>query len=68
MSVTHTDGYKELVALSKEFRQFQRPVVRDFVPDYSPKAMARQRRGLRAYRRRLEAIDPSKWTVARQVD
>jgi len=68
MSVTRTADYKQLVVLSREFRQFRRPVVRDGVPDYSPAAMKRQSRGLKAYRRRLEAIDSSGWPVAKEVD
>ena len=66
--MTRTAGYKQLVVLSREFRQFQRPVVRDGVPDYSPAAMKRQSRGLKTYRRRLEAIDSSGWPIAGQVD
>lgn len=68
MSVTRAGDYKQLVVLSREFREFQKPVVRDGVPDYSEAAMKRQLRGLKTYRRRLEAIDSGGWPIGRQVD
>jgi len=61
-------GYAELVALLKQFREFRKPVVRDGAPDYSPAAMERQSRGLGKYQRRLAAIDSSRWPVSKQVD
>jgi uncharacterized protein (DUF885 family) len=38
------------------------------VPDFTPKAVAEQRRGLTAIQGRLAAIDPSGWPVSQQVD
>jgi hypothetical protein len=58
----------ELVSLFREWRSFQKPARRDGVPDYTAGAMAAQRRALASYRRRLAAMDPSRWPVARQVD
>jgi hypothetical protein len=60
--------YEDVVALFEEWRGFQRPAVRDGVPDYTASAMAAQHRALAGYRRRLAAIDPSAWPVPRQVD
>jgi len=60
--------YEDLVALFHEWREFQKPEVVDAVPDYTAAAMKRQREGLRVFRDRLEAIDPSSWPVSKQVD
>ena len=61
-------GYEDLVSFFRDWRSFQKPRSVDGVPDYSPAAMAAQKSGLAGYRRRLDAIDPSGWPVARQVD
>lgn len=63
-----TSRYEDLLALFTAWREFQKPNVVGGVPDYSPAAMAAQHRELAAWRRRLEAIDPSGWPVAQQVD
>src|SRR4030095_11798784 len=60
--------YPDLVALFQEWRAFQRPRVRDGVPDYTPAAMAAQQRGLPAFQRRLQSIARSGGPVAQQVD
>jgi hypothetical protein len=61
-------GYEDLVALFKDWRDFQKPRIVDGVPDYTPAAMAAQRGGRAEFHRRLHAIDPQGWPVARQVD
>src|SRR5262245_1118204 len=60
--------YEDLVALFKEWRQFQGPALRDGVPDYTPAAMAEQKRRLPELQRRLQALDRRGWPVAQQVD
>src|SRR5262245_10777740 len=60
--------YEDLVALFKEWREFQKPPVKGGVPDYTPAAMARQKRGLPAFQRRLAAFPHQGWPVAQQVD
>jgi hypothetical protein len=64
----NSSPYEDLVALFKEWREFQKPMVIDGVPDYSPAAMKEQMRGLPAFQKRLAAIDCSRWPVAQQVD
>jgi hypothetical protein len=64
----NSSPYEDLVALFKEWREFQKPRVIDGVPDYSPAAMKEQMRGLPAFQKRLAAIDCSRWPVAQQVD
>jgi hypothetical protein len=60
--------YEDLLALFAEWRAFQQPKLVDGVPDYTPPAMAAQRRDLEAYRKKLAAIDPSGWPIPHQVD
>jgi hypothetical protein len=60
--------YEDLVSLFAEWRLFQQPKLVDGVPDYTPPAMAAQKRELVTYQRRLAAIDPSAWPIARQAD
>lgn len=62
------DQYEDLVALFKQFRQLQKPVMVDGIPDYTPRAMRKQRRQLRVLRRRLDAMHISRWPVSQQVD
>jgi len=66
--MTRSTDYAALVDLLKEFHEFHRPIVKDGVPDYTPAAMKRQRRGLKKLQARLAAIDPGRWPVPRQVD
>ena len=61
-------SYEGLLALWKEFREFQKPRVIDGVPDYSAATMAEQRRGLRGFQDRLAAIDAARWPVDKRVD
>ena len=60
--------YDDLVALFKEWRAFQRPVLVGGVPDYTAAAMAAQHKALPAFQRRLNALDPGGWPVDQQVD
>jgi hypothetical protein len=66
--VTPAGSYDDLVALFREWRAFQRPILVDGVPDYSEAAMAVQHARLPAFQQRLAAIDPSAWPVPQQVD
>src|SRR5438067_10508225 len=61
-------SYDDLVALVADWRTFQKPRVIDGVPDYRQAAMAAQHDALAEYRKKLAAIDPAAWPVARQVD
>ena len=60
--------FQSLVSLFNDFHQFQKPVLKDGVPDYSLRAMKRQQRELKTWQKHLAAIDISDWPVARQVD
>ena len=61
-------SYDDLVALFRDWREFQQPRMVDGVPDYTPAAMASQKARLPEFQRRLQAIDPRGWPVPQQVD
>ncbi len=60
--------YEDLVALFKDWRDFEAPVVLNGIPDYSQDAMAAQYSELPAWRARLDALDPEGWPVRQQID
>ena len=68
LAVAAAGGYSDLVTLFGEWRAFQKPALVDGVPDYTPAAMARQHAGLKAWQKRLAALDPRAWPVPQQVD
>jgi uncharacterized protein (DUF885 family) len=63
-----TEGYDELVSFFKQWRSFQKPKLVDGLPDYTSDAMAARERELETWRKRLSAIDPSRWPIPEQVD
>ena len=65
---TQDRTYRDLTTLFEEFRDLNEPVLPDGVPDYSPAAMERQYRQLRALQRRLAAFDVADWPIGQQVD
>jgi hypothetical protein len=67
-SARKSTRYEDLLALWRQFRDFQKPNVVEGVPDYTPKAMSAQQLGAKEFPKRLAAIDPSGWLVDRQVD
>ena len=66
---TPGDGdYNDLVALFTEFREFERPVPVDGVPDYSAPTIERRYGELRDLQRRLAAFDVDGWPISQQID
>jgi len=61
-------GYAELVKLFGEWRVFERPSLISNVPDYSARAMAAKAEALKAWRKRLDAIDTRAWPTERRND
>ena len=57
-----------LVELWREWREFERPVFNDEVPDYTPSAMAGQSGQLSGWMDRLAAFDMTGWSVAEEID
>jgi uncharacterized protein (DUF885 family) len=62
------DGYLGLVKLFEQWREFEHPVMRNNVPDYSASAMATKAAALHQWRKRLDAIDPRSWPIEQQDD
>ncbi|HEY9517516.1 MAG TPA: DUF885 family protein [Gemmatimonadaceae bacterium] len=61
-------GYPALVELFEEWRAFERPVMRDGVPDYTAAAITAKAAALPDWRARLDAIDTAGWPIAQQSD
>lgn len=62
-------GHQQLIALFEEWRTFEEPPrVDGGVPDYSPATNARRLEGLRQLQSRLQALDPTGWSISQQVD
>ena len=68
MSATPASGYPSLVELWTQWRQFEPPVIKNCVPDYSGVAMAEKARRLAALQQQLAAIGTSQWSVAQLGD
>ena len=64
----NASDYDDLLALFREFHDFQQPSVAAGVPDYGPEAMAAQARDLANFQSRLAALDVSSWPISEQVD
>ena len=67
-AASEADGYSGLVKLFQQWREFEHPVMKNNVPDYSASAMAAKASALRQWRGRLDAIDPKSWTIEQQND
>lgn len=61
-------SYAELETLFKEWREFQRPPLKDATPDYSVAAMKKQQEELGKWQHRLTNFDTTGWAVNQQVD
>jgi len=67
-SAVKSTRYEDLLALWRQFRDFQKPNAVEGVPDYTPRAMSAQRLRAGEFLKRLAAIEPSGWPIDRQVD
>src|SRR5262245_53944212 len=63
-----SSNYDALVALFKDWRDFQKPPRVGLAYDYRAATMAAQKTGLARYQARLKAIDPRNWPIPQQVD
>ncbi len=61
-------GYDGLVKLFGQWREFERPGMKNGVPDYGAEAMKKKAADLPGWKKRLEAIDTKGWPVAQQND
>jgi len=62
------EGYPELVKFFQQWREFEHPVTKNNVPDYSVSAMSAKAAALPGWRKRLDAIDPKSWPIDEQND
>lgn len=60
--------YKDLLALFSEWRAFERPPLRDGVPDYTAGTFAKRNVDYQRLRARLDGINTTGWTVPQRVD
>ena len=61
-------GYRELVDLFHDWRDFERPPLLDGAPDYTVERFATAYAELSGYQERLDSIDIGDWPIERQVD
>jgi uncharacterized protein (DUF885 family) len=62
------DTYESLVSLSREWRQFARPAIKNCLPDYTAAAMANKAQELKSYQRRLDALNTDGWSQSQRID
>jgi hypothetical protein len=63
-----SNSYQDLVQLFGDWRQFERPPLKDGAPDYTAARFRVAYSEARQYRVRLDAIDISDWPTEQQVD
>lgn len=63
-----TSHYQDLLTLFDEWRQFESPPLLEGAPDYTAATFERRYEDYKVLRTRLDALDPSHWPVAQQVD
>ena len=61
-------NYDDLLTLFEQWREFERPPLKDDVPDYTAETFDSRYAEFQDYQARLRAIDPSDWPVTQQVD
>jgi uncharacterized protein (DUF885 family) len=61
-------GYEDLVKLFKQWREFERPVMKGNIPDYTAAAMQAKAAALPEWSRRLETIDTKGWAIGQIND
>jgi hypothetical protein len=67
-SVFKPDGYTALTTLFREWRAFERPVMRGDDADYSDRAMKAKADALPNWRQRLDGIGTEGWSVEQSTD
>lgn len=67
-NVPAAGSYADLVQLFEDWREFERPPLKNGAPDYTAERFAAAHKELAAYQARLNAIDTSGWPIEQQVD
>ena len=65
---TNDGNYQDLVALFKEWREFESPPRRDGAPDYTVETFGKRWPKFQKLKTRLLALDASEWSTDQQVD
>jgi hypothetical protein len=63
-----SSDYPDLVALFKEWRDFERPPLRDGAPDYTVQTFEERRPEFEALQNILLAFDTTGWSIEQKVD
>lgn len=63
-----TNSYDDLVSLFKEWREFEKPPLKDGAPDYSKATFQQRWADFKTLQSKLKAIDKSGWPTNQQVD
>jgi uncharacterized protein (DUF885 family) len=66
--LSEAQGYPVLIKLFGDWRDFERPMMRNQVPDYGHAAMAAKASALPEWRKKLEAIATNGWSVTQLND
>jgi len=68
IEIPKSTTYEQLVELFKIWREFQKPVMKEGVPDYSVAAMKKQHEELKTWQKKLQNFDTTKWPIKHQAD
>jgi hypothetical protein len=68
VQVPISGDYQDLVALFKEWRQFENPPLRNGAPDYTAETFKKRRPEFEAIQSMLLAFDTTGWSIDQQVD
>ena len=66
--LSRKNDYKDLLQVFTELRKLQDPVLNNGVPDYTPNAMANQKKSLDALLANMQMIDTTGWIIHDRVD
>ena len=66
--LSRKNDYKDLLEVFIELRALQDPVLNNGVPDYTPKAMASQKKSLVLLLNNMQMIDTTGWIIHDRVD
>lgn len=68
VDIKKSTSYDQLVELFKSWREFQKPILKEGVPDYSVAAMKQQHAELKSWQQKLQNFDTTNWPINHQVD
>ncbi len=61
-------SYEDLQTIFRDWRDFERPPLKDGAPDYSKKTFEKRWPVFQALQRKLREMDTTGWTIPQQVD